>query len=138
MRIAMMVGLLALIGAHSDLVTVTSAEEVVGEQALIGSGRAPYGEVDFLGRDRSWWRSQIESLEAQRERAIKERTAAENEFSRLYYFGTETIEELNRQLELREQMDGLNSRIASIDRRLTRELPDEARRSGAPPGSLRK
>jgi len=94
-------------------------------------------DVDNNGHDRAWWRDRVKTLTDQRADLTGQRNKLEEKFNQLYYFGTETIGELQLQQSLREQLDDLAGQISDIDQQLTSGLPDEARRAGAPPGWVR-
>lgn len=101
------------------------------------AGRELLGEVDLNGHDRAWWQAQIRTLRQERAALQRQREDAEQKLNQLHYFGRETPEELEEQQMLQRHLDELGQKVAHIDQRLSADLPDEARKAGAPPGWLR-
>ena len=117
-----------------------AAEEgiTVPQQTAVTTPAGPsIGEADQHGHDRSWWQQQIREVKDQLTFIGNQRKTADEELNQLYYFGMETPEELQRQQFLREKIGEFDELLAKLERRLTEELPREARKAGALPGWLR-
>jgi len=93
--------------------------------------------VDHNGHDRAWWQARVQELKAQRADLVDQREKAEKRSNEIQYFGRQTYGELNEVQVLRQQMDDLTSQIKGIDQQLASDLPNEARKAGAPMGWLR-
>lgn len=94
-------------------------------------------EVDEQGHDRQWWMDRIQEWKKRRGEAQQQLDRATEEIQGLPLFPP-VPEREQRRAALREEIQTAKEQIQEADRMLNEQIPEEARKAGAPPGWFRK
>lgn len=97
----------------------------------------PAGDVDLQGHDRPWWERRMQEWRNRKAEAEGKLVDARARLRRERFLDS-NVGSYQRQQEILDEISAYEKQISEADRMLTNELPEDARRAGAPPGWLRE
>lgn len=95
------------------------------------------GDVDDQGHDREWWQKRVQEWERKKAEAQQQLARAQEEIKAIPLI-PRTAERTEKKERLQTEIEISQAQIEEADRMLNEELPEEARKAGAPPGWLRE
>ena len=96
----------------------------------------PSGDLDLRGHDRQWWQSRMQEWRNRKADAEGSLVDARDRLRRERFLDS-NVGTYQRQQEILAEISTYEKQIREADRMLTDDLPEEARKAGAPPGWLR-
>ena len=93
--------------------------------------------VDKNGHDREWWQTQVKGWSQKKAKAEGQLAEADSELGRLRMTNP-SVAVIQQEAAVRKEIDRLREEIRDEERMLKEQLPEEARKSQAPPGWLRE
>jgi hypothetical protein len=97
----------------------------------------PSGDLDLKGHDRQWWQSRMQEWRNRKANAEGKLADARDRLRR-ERFSDANVGTYQRQRDIADEISNYEEQIREAERMLTDELPEEARKAGAPPGWLRE
>jgi hypothetical protein len=102
-----------------------------------GRPAAPSESVDQRGHDRDWWQQRVQEWQTRKAQAQEKLTDAQERLGRERFLNP-TTGNMKRIQEISDEIARYEEQIREAEHMLTDQLPDEARKAGAPPGWLRE
>ena len=111
-------------------------KESMEKQTPLGTEEVPGEQLDFNGHNREWWQARFRDLQEKKNDLLLQKLDAKRRLDLVppYMLGLSTGSE---RMVIIEEIDTLKEMLQIVDQTINSDLPEEARKAGAPPGWVR-
>lgn len=111
---------------------VSSLPKTEGSQVI-----TPYKDADLVGHDRKWWQNRVREWKQKKTEAEQQLAEARKQLNMIPLNLSFPIR-LQTKQEILQDIETYEKKVQEAEQVLSEELPEEARRAGAPPGWVRE